>query len=69
MRRWIARLLQPPPPLTKLQHASHPRRISEISGALMWAYRNGYRPVPGYTVCERREDGTLYVAIEMTKEK
>lgn len=56
-----------PPPLTPLQRAAQPRRILDIANSLKWAYLNGYRPVPGYTVCERREDGTLYVAIEMTR--
>ncbi|QIG76911.1 hypothetical protein EVC30_082 [Rhizobium phage RHph_Y1_11] len=53
---------------SKLEEAAKPVVIRRLANSLLWAYRNGYRPVPGYTVCERREDGTIYVAIEMTKE-
>lgn len=70
MRGWLRALFRrrnPIPLIYGPEHASHPDRIREMAAALMWAYRNGYRPVPGYTVSEQRSDGTIYIAVEMTK--
>lgn len=56
-------------PRSRLEAAADPAVLLRLSQALKWAYWNGYRPVPGFTVCEREENGDLYVAVQMTKEK
>ena len=55
--------------MDKISAARNPAILLKLSRALLWAWWNGYRPVPGYTVCEREENGDLYLAVQMTKEK
>lgn len=55
--------------MDKIKAASDASILIKLSKALMWAWWNGYRPVPGYTVCEREENGDLYLAVQMTKRR
>lgn len=50
-----------------LEEASDPAVILKQIRRLRWAYNNGYRPVPGYTVAEKHGDGRIYLAIELEK--
>lgn len=45
-----------------------PTVIWNLVSSLIWAWWRGYRPVPGYTVCEKEPNGDLYIAIQMTKD-
>ena len=70
MRGWLRMLFRHGPSIGFLygsEHASHPDRIGELSDFLRWAYFNGYCPVPGRSVFERRSDGSYRIVIEMTK--
>jgi len=53
----------------KIEAAKSPDEIRKTISTLRWALRQGYRPVPGYTVRSTEENGDLYIAIQLTKEK
>lgn len=53
----------------RVKAAEDPSVLYTLAKALMWAWWNGYRPVPGYTVCAREANGDLYLAVQMTKDK
>lgn len=52
----------------KIKRARNPTILLKLARALVWAWWHGYRPIPGYTVCELEENGDLYLAIQMTKD-
>lgn len=53
--------------MNKVEEARRPLILLRLARALVWAYFNGYRPVPGYTICQREGDGFLYLAVQMEK--
>jgi hypothetical protein len=55
--------------MDKVEAARSPFILLRLAKALTWAFLRGYRPVPGYTVTVREQNGDLYLAVQMTRER